>query len=152
LLQKTLSAPKFAFRPENIRVLTTPRETTHAAIVEALNKLVSDTQAGDIVYFHYSGHGQPAPDRTRPDGHVKTIVPSDYVSQHDTSNNIRGDEIGKLLDQLKAKRPANITVTFDSCFSYSAVRGDVLTTRGGDPLNLIKMSARGGDDSKDNDN
>jgi hypothetical protein len=137
LLEKTLTESKFGFKPENIRILKTPGETTRAAILQALNNLIGETKPGDIVYIHYSGHGQPAPDRTRPDGMVKTLVPSDYVSQLNTSKNIRGDEIGKLLDQLKGKNPANITVTFDSCFSYSAVRGDELTSRGADPLNLI---------------
>jgi len=137
LLRETLTSKKFGFEPGDIRVLQTPTETTHAEIVKAIRKLTADTQAGDIVYIHYSGHGQPAPDPTRVDGMVKTIVPSDYVSQLDVSNNIRGDEIGKLLDELKAKNPANITITFDSCFSYSAVRGDTLPTRGADPLGVL---------------
>src|SRR4051794_12406477 len=112
LLSDTLKSKKFGLT--DIKILAQPEETTREQILKGMRDLIARTQEGDVVYIHYSGHGQPAPDASRPDGMVKTIVPSDYISQRDTSRNIRGPEIGELIDQLKAKKPSNITVSFDS--------------------------------------
>ena len=81
--------------------------------------LIKPTTKGDIVFFHYSGHGQQIPDDNGDeiDAYDESLVPSDYVSQKDGSKNIRDDEIGQLLDELKAKEPANVTISLDSCFS-----------------------------------
>lgn len=130
---------KFGF--DEVRVLKTREETTHRAIIEAFRSfLVGQTQKGDVAYFHYSGHGAQVPDDDRHgpnpevgdeiDGLDESLVPSDYVSQEDGSNNIRDDEFSRLLSELKAKGPANITVTMDSCFSGSNTRGGSSLVRG----------------------
>ena len=132
-LLKEVLIRKFQFNEKDILVLAEPKDTTHQAIVDAFRRhLIAQAQAGDIVYFHFSGHGQQIPDDDgdEADGYDETIIPSDYVSQSDGSKNIRDDEIGKLLDELKAKNPANVTVTLDSCYSGTATRGD-LPVRGG---------------------
>jgi hypothetical protein len=130
---------KFGF--DDVRVLKTRGETTRRAIIEAFRSfLVGQTQKGDIAYFHYSGHGAQVPDDDRHgpnpevgdeiDGLDESLVPSDYVSQEDGSNNIRDDEFSRLFSELKAKGPANITVTMDSCFSGSNTRGGSNLVRG----------------------
>ena len=45
-----------------IRLLTDERATT-AAIVERLKWLVAGSQPGDVLVFHYSGHGSQVRDR-----------------------------------------------------------------------------------------
>ena len=48
---------KFEFPPENIVVLT-DSQATHAAIIDAIRThLIAKARPGDIVVFHYSGHG-----------------------------------------------------------------------------------------------
>ena len=109
-------------------------ETSKAAIIKAFrSNLINKTQKDDIVYFHFSGHGQQIPDNDGDeiDGYDESIVPSDYVSQKDGSRNLRDDEIGQMLDELKKRQPANVTVSLDSCYSGSATRGE-LPARGGD--------------------
>ena len=48
----------------------------------------------------------------------------------DASNDIRDDEIKKWLDELKTKKPGNVTVTMDSCFSGTNTRGGRFLVRG----------------------
>jgi hypothetical protein len=44
--------------------------------------------------------------------------------------NIRDDEIGMLLGQLKQKQPASVILSFDSCFSGTITRGGRHKVRG----------------------
>lgn len=116
---------KFGFAPTDIKTLNTKETTTKAAIENGFRELISEVQPGDIVYLHYSGHGSQILDDNGDeiDGLDESIVPSDYASRQDGSKNIRDDEIGKFLDELKAKNPASVTFTFDSCFSGTITRG-----------------------------
>ena len=105
---------KFEYKPENIKILSDEAITLDGKIIPPVvptHKLIVDTfrsaitgkaQTGDIVYFHFSGHGQSIPDDNadETDGMDESIVPRDYVSQKDGSKNIRDDEIAVLLDEL----------------------------------------------------
>lgn len=126
---------KFQFDEKDILVLNAPEQSRHKNIVDAFREfLIKQTNKGDVVFFHYSGHGQQIPDDNGDeiDGYDESLVPSDYVSQKNGSKNIRDDEIGVLLDELKAKEPANVTISLDSCFSGTATRGKLeLQPRGG---------------------
>ncbi len=127
---------RFGFPPDDdhIRTLTTVEETTHASIVGTFRAfLVEATKPGDIVYCHYSGHGFQLPDDNKDeiDGLDETLVPSDWEDEHGPNpNHIRDDEISLLLEQLKEKGPANVTMTFDCCHSGSATRGGRTVLRG----------------------
>jgi hypothetical protein len=150
---KQVLARRFQFAEQDIKTLTTREETTHKAIVDTFRSfLTARAREGDIVFVHYSGHGQPVPDDDKHgpnpsagdemDGYDETLVPSDYVSQKDGSKNIRDDEIGTLLEELAAKKPANVTVSLDSCFSGTATRGELLPRGGGwkgDPVDGAKV-------------
>jgi len=132
LLQQVLIS-KFQFKQEKIKVLKTKEETTHQAIVETFRSfLIEPTKPGDIIYFHYSGHGAQTLDENGDeiDGLDETLVPSDYVSRKVHSNDILDDEIGTLLEELTQKRPANATLSFDCCFSGTNTRGGEMLIRG----------------------
>lgn len=147
---------RFKFKPENIKILCDkpikvgdkmiPASTpTHEAIANAFKQHIIDkTNKGDVVYFHFSGHGQQVPDDNgdESDGYDETLIPSDYVSQKDGSKNVRDDEISSWLKSLDEKEPSSVTVTFDSCFSGTAVRGSEGLKRGGpwkgDPIDPAK--------------
>lgn len=130
-LAKVLKSDQFKF--DEVRVLKTQAETTHSAIVNTFrNWLIQSTKERDVVYFHYSGHGHQAPDTNTPDNPIvgdelsgldETLVPSDYVSIDDPSKDIRDDEIGILLGELARKHPAQVFLSFDSCFAGSITRG-----------------------------
>jgi hypothetical protein len=121
----------YGFVASDIRSLTTREQTTHAAIIDALKLLIQETQEGDVVYFQFSGHGQQIPDATELDGSGESLIPSDYISREDSSNNIKNKELQDLIVQLKDKKPSNVTLVFDSCFSGNLVRGGRHLVRGG---------------------
>jgi hypothetical protein len=109
----------YGFQDDDIKTFTTRAETTGDSIRAAFKALIESTHEGDIVYFQYSGHGQQVPDTTGEelDGYNQTIVPSDYKSRLDGSNNIRNKEIRQWLHELKLRKPSSVTLVFDSCFS-----------------------------------
>ena len=126
LLKETLKL-RFGFPDENILVLTTPEETTRQSILSKFRShLIEQTGKGDIAYFHFSGHGQPIPDdgRDEPDGYDESLVPSDYVSKIDSSRNIRDDELGRLIAELKGRSPASLLISLDACYTGTATRGE----------------------------
>ena len=125
------------FEEKDITVLNENRLTTRAGILSALQTyLIDPTQPGDIVYFHFAGHGAQVLDNNgdndeTDDGLDETLVPSDYVSCQDSSRNIRDDEIYGLLLKLAQKKPASVTISLDSCHSGTATREGILRARGG---------------------
>ena len=146
---------RFDFKPEDIKILCdedvevagkiikadSANKPTHKNIVDTFRSFLNgQANEGDVIYFHFSGHGQQIPDDNVPsnpvvgdelDGMDETIIPIDYVSQTDGSKNIRDDEIGILLDELNQRKPSNITITLDSCFSGTGTRGGEGLVRGG---------------------
>ena len=140
-LRTVLKSETFGFRDSEIKVLKTPTETTHANIVRAFQEfLIDQTSPGDVVYFHYSGHGTEVRDDDESpfnpirgesfDGMDASLVPSDYKSQTDGSNNIRGDEITILLQELARRHPSSVTLTIDSCYAGTVTRGGKRLVRG----------------------
>lgn len=120
-------------------------QATHKGIVEAFQaQLVDKLEKGrdDVVFFHYSGHGQQIPDDNgkpdEADGYDEALVPYDNKGTKDYGNHIRDDEIGALLAKA-AQKTQNIVISFDSCHSGTATRGapgdpKKLRTRGSRPM------------------
>ncbi|HEY6291349.1 MAG TPA: caspase family protein [Terriglobia bacterium] len=115
---------KFEFPPENILVLE-DSQATHAAIIQAIQThLIAKAQPGDIVLFHYSGHGSQMKDVTGKmiSGLDETIVPYDSRDPEGKVFDISGAELHGLLLELAAKTK-NLTFILDSCHSGTLVRG-----------------------------
>lgn len=136
---KEILKTKFGFRDDEIVTLTKKTETTRKGILEGFQKYLIDvTNSGDVVFFHYSGHGHQVPDPTghKSDGLSETIVPSDWSPSAwspkivPDPQEIRDLELAKLIDQLKAKKPASITLSFDCCHAGSNTRGPHSAVRG----------------------
>src|SRR6201986_485965 len=117
----------FDFPPSNIKVLLN-KEATEKAIREAMEGLVEDCGEGDIVVFHFSGHGsQMAAKGDKPRGFDESIMPHDsgrhneaFPVQADPLD-IRDTEIEEWLSRLTRKTP-HVTLVFDSCHSASIAR------------------------------
>src|SRR5687768_3490063 len=138
---KQVLMQNFGFLENEIKVLKTSQDTTHEAFLRTFKSfLIDQTRPGDTVYFHYSGHGGTVPDDDEHgpnpqvgdeiSGYDQTLIPSDYISRLDASNDIRDDEIRTWLDELKEKKPGNVTLTMDSCFSGTNTRGGRFLVRG----------------------
>ena len=134
------------FAAEDIRVLQ-DADADADGIRAALQRLVRDTDDGDVVVFHYSGHGHRItnddPDEDdEVDGYDEVLVPhgapDDFYEGYDGSLHIRDDELGDIVAALRqrAGRTGNVTVFLDACYSGTGTRGGPeLPVRGSeDPL------------------
>eukprot|EP01101_Sappina_pedata_P005141 TRINITY_DN22_c0_g1_i6.p1 TRINITY_DN22_c0_g1~~TRINITY_DN22_c0_g1_i6.p1 ORF type:complete len:218 (+),score=67.17 TRINITY_DN22_c0_g1_i6:49-702(+) len=103
----------FSSSPSDMTVLTddglNTALPTRANILAACMWLVHDNQPGDLLFFHYSGHGSQAADTTgdEADGTDETLVPVDYR----TAGMIVDDDLHSTL-----VKPLNGGVRFYSIF------------------------------------
>ena len=103
----------------NIRLLLDEQATT-ANIKDGLTWLVQGAQPGDVLLFHYSGHGSQIRDTSNlenePDGLDEIICPIDL----DWNTKIITDDYLKwAFDQVPAG--VNLTVVLDCCHSGTAL-------------------------------
>ncbi|HEY7509279.1 MAG TPA: caspase family protein, partial [Vicinamibacteria bacterium] len=119
---------------------------TRQGILEAIRTRLTEPSApGDVVVFHYSGHGQQLTDDAdeEVDGYDETLVPWNAPMApppgYDGSKHLRDDEWGAQMDALRRKvGPSGHVLAFvDSCHSGSIPRGTldqgVARVRGGAP-------------------
>lgn len=119
------------FQAENVTVLTDKEGADPATlgnIRAAFADLTAKAQPGDFIYLHLSGHGTRAPaldPESEPDGLDELFLPVDIGSWNNTvgtvENALVDDEIGQLLDGLRAKG-ADVWIVLDSCHSGTATR------------------------------
>eukprot|EP00538_Stauroneis_constricta_P013629 CAMPEP_0119552190 /NCGR_PEP_ID=MMETSP1352-20130426/5255_1 /TAXON_ID=265584 /ORGANISM="Stauroneis constricta, Strain CCMP1120" /LENGTH=317 /DNA_ID=CAMNT_0007598383 /DNA_START=66 /DNA_END=1019 /DNA_ORIENTATION=+ len=87
------------FEEDNIVILMDDGENTepsHDNILEAYKKIISESESGDAVFLHYSGHGTKLRDDDwgeEEDGFDEALVPLDF---HDNGM-IRDDDLYKIL-------------------------------------------------------
>ncbi len=104
----------------------TDRQATKVAIVEAFEQHLGQAKKGDLVLFHFAGHGTVEnADRavwtTETDGRLEGIVC--YYDKGDSGKLILADkELRYLLQRLWRKTEAHILVMFDCCHSGDNTR------------------------------
>lgn len=138
-LQRHLLMYRFGFKDSDIKILKS-KAATREGILTAFNEhLIKQAKPGDVVVFHFSGHGSQVadPDKISTDGLNSTFVPVDYspVAEKGVVNDIMGRTLFLLMSALKQKTE-NVTVVLDSCHSGGGVRGNVRVraARGGNDL------------------
>lgn len=106
-----------AAAPATMRIITDAR-ATRAAILDGFKWLVAGAKRGDVLIFHYSGHGSQIADvgGEELDGRDETICPHDYA----TAGMIKDDDFRALLTGLPAG--VNLDVILDSCHSGTGTR------------------------------
>jgi hypothetical protein len=104
---------------------------TADAIRKALDALVSKAAKGDVIYIHFSGHGQQITDLhgDEEDGFDEAWIPVDaqfaYTKgSYEGENHILDDQLNQWLSQLRSKVGATgkITVVADACHSGGGSR------------------------------
>jgi hypothetical protein len=129
-LQRHLLIHCFGFHPHDVRTLT-DANATRKGILEAFNEhLIKQAKSGDVVVFHYSGHGSRIadPDGDNADKLNSTLVPVDaplppeYPRQGGAVQDITGHTLFLLMSAVQTE---NITVVLDSCYSGGGTRGNV---------------------------
>lgn len=113
-------------------------EATKAKIVSAFQRLTEACQLNDIVYIHYSGHGQQMRDigNDETDALDECWIPYDaYRKPSDTyrgEKHLVDDEVNMLLTKIRNKigDGGKMLVVVDACHSGDATRGQGETVRG----------------------
>ncbi|HSK08416.1 MAG TPA: caspase family protein [Vicinamibacterales bacterium] len=106
-------------RPDSLAVLVDEAATT-AAIRGELARLTTRARAGDILVFHYSGHGSQVPDTTgdeTTDGLDEILCPYDL----DWNDPLTDDDLAVVVQALPAG--AHLAVVLDCCHSGTGLRG-----------------------------
>ena len=101
----------------NINVITdlTTKKPTKSTILTEFKNLLMNSQAGDLLFFLYSGHGSYTLDKNNDetDGYDELIVSSDLKG-------ITDDEFKSII-QANLKKDVTLFAMFDSCFSGSVL-------------------------------
>lgn len=102
----------YGFAEENIGLLL-DKDATREGILGGLDWLVEGAQAGDVLVFHYSGHGSQVDDDSGDEWECRDeiLVPYD----HDWDNPLRDDDLKNRFDRVPLG--ANLTIISDSCHS-----------------------------------
>ncbi len=121
---------KQGFPGNNIKVLLNT-QATKAAIIREFGILTRNAKPGDIVYFHFSGHGQQVTDvdGDELDGWDEALVPYDALQENVTnemypSKHLIDDELNVLIKRLRKKcgKNGDILVCIDACHSGTIYR------------------------------
>lgn len=108
------------------------RQATKANIVSAFKDLAESCNAGDIVYVHFSGHGQQMKDidHDESDDMDECWIPYDAYRQSSATYNgachLTDDEINMLLMSIRENvgDTGKMLVVIDACHSGDGTRGD----------------------------
>lgn len=125
-LQRHLLTNRFGFNPKDILTLT-DSQATRANILAAFEEhLIKLAKPGDVVVFHFSGHGSRVKDPdcdNPPECLNSTFVPVDYQQPNNSGvvQDIMGHTLFLLMHALKTE---NVTVVLDSCHSGGGTRGN----------------------------
>lgn len=115
------------------------KQATRDGILEGYERLITDSDAGDVAVVYYSGHGalQDIPESVAAEGPLarrrfQAIVPRDYrQSTADSFRGILAEELSVLLHRL-TRKTANAAVILDCCHSALMSR-DVRLVAKADP-------------------
>ena len=110
------------------------REATANNIRNSLTSFSEKCKSGDIVYLHFSCHGQPFEDYDgdESDGWDEALVPFDALKEYQQGrysgeNHITDDELNTYLKTIRNRVGPKgfVYVVIDACHAGSSYRGDV---------------------------
>lgn len=118
------------FKAGNIRRLVN-KQATKKAIVNAFKSLMAQSRRGDLIYVHYSGHGQQMKDvhNDEKDGLDECWIPYDAYrkpcKKDRGEKHLTDDEVNYYLNAIRNKigDVGKMLVVIDACHSGDATRG-----------------------------
>ena len=108
------------------------RKATKVGIVWAFKRMIASCKQGDVVYIHYSGHGQQMTDvhNDEKDGLDECWIPYDAYRKvsktYHGEKHLTDDELNVYLNAIRHKIGAKgkLLVVIDACHSGDGTRGD----------------------------
>ncbi|NEO86105.1 MAG: DUF4384 domain-containing protein [Spirulina sp. SIO3F2] len=139
-LQRQLLIHQFGFNDADILTLT-DKAASRQSILDAFeNHLIEQARSGDVVVFHFSGHGSRVEDPSPidPDNRKNsTLIPADEDSElGEPVKDIMGQTLFLLMSAL-GRKTENITAVLDSCYSGGGARGETIV-RAGQPGRRVR--------------
>lgn len=129
------------------------RQATKVGIVRAFKRMTALCKHGDVVYIHYSGHGQQMTDvhNDERDGLDECWIPYDACRKASTTyhgeRHLTDDELNVYLNAIRNKIGAKgkLLVVIDACHSGDGTRGedDEIVRGVEDTLVVDSQNARG---------
>lgn len=129
------------------------RQATKVGIVGAFKRLTASCKQGDVVYIHYSGHGQQMTDihNDEKDGLDECWIPYDACRKASATyrgeKHLTDDELNVYLNAIRKKIGAKgkLLVVIDACHSGDGTRGedDEIVRGVEDTLVVDSQNARG---------
>lgn len=122
---------RYGFDSKDIKVLTDAQATREGILTAFETHLIEQAKPGDIVVFHFSGHGSMVLDPDPNPGFIYnnsgvngTIIPYDFGNgESDSVRSIMGHTLFLLQAALKTE---NVTLVLDSCHSGGGLRGNTV--------------------------
>ena len=140
------------YKEENITRLVN-RQATKVGIIGAFKRMVASCRQGDMVYIHYSGHGQQMTDvhNDERDGLDECWIPYDACRKASATyhgeRHLTDDELNVYLNAIRNKIGAKgkLLVVIDACHSGDGTRGedDEIVRGVEDTLVVDSQNARG---------
>lgn len=108
------------------------RQATKTGIIGAFRKMAASCKQGDVVYVHYSGHGQQMTDvhNDEKDGLDECWIPYDAYRKASATyhgeKHLTDDELNVYLNAIRHKigSKGKLLVVIDACHSGDGTRGD----------------------------
>ncbi len=123
---------KQGFKEENIAVIRDSMATRDGISRAFEQHIFGRIKAGDIVFVHFSSHGQQVIDDNGDeiDGFDEAIIPYnanlDFVpGEYEGENHLRDDELGDIFGRIRKAlgSKGNLLALIDACHSGTATRG-----------------------------
>ena len=114
-------------------------QATYEKITNQLSRFAEKTKKGDIVYLHFSAHGQPVEDMNgdEEDGWDEAIIPIDAYklykkSVYEGKKHLLDDQLNKYVQKIREKiGPTGfLFVVIDACHAGTSSRANDETVRG----------------------
>ena len=114
-------------------------QATFDNIVSRITQFINKTKKGDIVYLHFSTHGQPVEDQNgdEEDGWDESIVPIDAYKLYkkglyEGQKHLTDDLLNKYIKKLREKIGSTgfLYVVIDACHAGTSSRANDETIRG----------------------
>lgn len=131
-LQSHLLIHRFGFNSKDIHILTDEKATRKGILETFEEHLIRQAKPGDVVMYHYSGHGSrvldPNPIVVEPGNKgglnstfvpVNSGLPAGYPDKGGVVEDIMGHTLFLLMLALKSE---NFTAVLDSCYSGGGTR------------------------------
>ena len=129
------------------------RQATKVGIVGAFKRMAASCKQGDVVYIHYSGHGQQMTDihNDEKDGLDECWIPYDACRKASATyhgeRHLTDDELNVYLNAIRNKigTKGKLLVVIDACHSGDGTRGenDEIVRGVEDTLVVDSQNARG---------